>query len=235
MKKATLKTRIALALILFLAIMMLTGCMEISFVPGASFGYYLWQEEDTIFLEWSANKKETAFSGIIATDGTISDSQLIDWEDGTDTSTVSRQEIHYNSMLDESDYSDGISFTAQDYTYIQFDLRVNDGYDLKRINIGRFLEYPEQSPFRIDEDYFKRLEARPWYKNHPFSEFFEKLYINKYFTYIYLFLLGIIIIEILRVTAFTKKKRKGFWLAGSYAVLAAIIALIYLALYFFNR
>ncbi len=223
---------IILFLVAVLILMLLTGCTGIFYIPGASYGYFIWEEDGSIFVEWSVDLKETKFDGVISTDGKITKYSLRGLEEENDVIYVGRDKIEFSATLNENDYSDGFSFTPSDYTYLEFDLKINDGYDLSRINIGGFLENPGDNVFRIEKDYFSQLEMKPWYSKHPFSEFFYKLYSNKYFTFLYLFILGIIIIEILRVTVIAGRKRKIIWIAVSYTALAVIEICIYFILRF---
>ncbi|MDD5622942.1 MAG: hypothetical protein PHQ09_07290, partial [Actinomycetota bacterium] len=141
----------------FLAILILilfAGCGGIFYVPGASFGYYIWEENSSIFVEWSSDRKDSKFDGGISTDGKINEYELKDWEEENDTIKVDEDKIVFSATLSDKDYSDGFSFNAVDYTYLEFDLKINDGYDLSRINVGGFLENPENNVFRIEKDYF---------------------------------------------------------------------------------
>ncbi len=218
-----------------LIILLFGGCRGVSYIPGASYGYYIWEEDNRIFVEWSVDRKDTKFDGVISTDGKITECELKSWEEESDTAKVGESEIDFSATLNDKDYSDGFSFNVQDYTYLEFDLRINDGYDLSRIDVGGFLENPESNVFRIEKDYFDQLRLKHWYQKHPFSEFFGKLFSNKYFTFLYLFILGIIIIEILRITVIARKKRKIFWLAVSYTVLIAVEVVVYFVLKFLIR
>jgi len=234
MKKGISKIRITITALLLLSILLLTGCSGIFYIPGASYGYYIWEENNDIFVEWSVDRKDTKFDGSISTDGTIVSYKLKEWEEENDIIRTSKESIDFSATLGSRDYSDGFSFTVQDYTYLEFDLKINDGYDLSRVNLGSFLENPENTIFRIGKGYFNQLKMRPWYQKHPFSEFFHKLFSNKYFTFLYISILGIIIIEILRVTIFSGRKRRPILLMVSYAGLAVIEVSIYFILRFFN-
>ena len=230
MTEKTFKIRVVIFIFLLILVpILLTGCTGISYSPGASFGYYIWEEDSSIFVEWSADRKDTEFDGMISTDGKITKYKLKELEE-EDAIEVSEDKIEFSATLSRADYSDGFSFTLQDYTYLEFDLKINDGYELSRINLGGFLENPESSVFRIGKDYFNQLETKHWYQKRPFSEFFYKLFSNKYFTFLYLFILGIIIIEILRVTVIARSKRKIIWLVISYIVLISIETCIYFIL-----
>jgi hypothetical protein len=225
---------IILSLITVFILLLLTGCTGVSYIPGASYGYYIWEEDGSIFVEWSSDKSDAVFDGVISTDGKIAKYILKELEE-EDAIEVSEDRIEFSAALSSADYSDGFSFTPQDYTYLEFDLKINDAYELSRINLGGFLENPESDVFRIGEDYFNQLEMKPWYKKHPFSEFFYKLYSNKYFTFIYFFILGVIIIEILRVTVIARRKRKAIWLVISYVVLIITEVLFYFILKIFTN
>lgn len=223
---------IILVFLAALILPLLAGCRGVFYIPGASYGYYIWKEDSNIFVEWSADRKDSKFDGRISTDGKITEYKLKEWEEENDLIKVGEDKIDFLATLNSQDYSDGFSFNVQDYTYLEFDLKINDGYDLSRINVGGFLENPENNIFRIEKDYFSQLKMKHWYQKHPFSEFFSKLFSNKYFTFTYLFILGIIVIEILRVTILTRRRRKIVWVAVSYAVLILIEVCIYFILRF---
>ncbi len=225
---------IILSLITVLILVLFTGCTGISYIPGASYGYYIWEEDGNIFIEWSSDKSDVEFGGVVLTDGIITKYRLKELEE-EDVVEVSKDRIEFSAALSSTDYSDGFNFTLQDYTYLEFDLKINDAYELSRINLGGFLENPESDVFRIGKDYFKQLEMKPWYQKHPFSEFFYKLFSNKYFTFLYLFILGVIVIEILRVTVISRRKRKVIWLVALYAALIMIEVLIYFVLKIFTN
>jgi len=226
---------IILVFLAALILPLLSGCRGIFYIPGASYGYYVWEEDSNIFVEWSADRKDSKFDGRISTDGKITEYKLNEWEEENDVIKVGEDKIEFSATLDSEDYFDGFSFTPQDYTYLEFDLKMNDGYDLSRTNVGGFLENPEESVFKIEKGYFDQLKEKPWYNKHPFSEFFSKLFSNKYFTFIYLFILGIIIIEILRVTVLAKRRRKIIWLVISYTSLILVEICIYFVLKFLVR
>ena len=233
MKRISFTAKIIILVFLAALILpLLGGCRGIFYISGASYGYYIWEEDSNIFVEWSADRKDSKFDGRISTDGKITEYKLKEWEEENDVIKVGEDKIDFSATLDSQDYSDGFSFNVQDYTYLEFDLKINDGYDLSRINVGGFLENPESNVFRIEKDYFDQLKMKHWYQKRPFSEFFSKLFSNKYFTFTYLFILGIIIIEILRVTVLTRRRRKIVWVAISYAVLIMIEVCIYFILRF---
>lgn len=215
-----------------LILLLLAGCTGISYIPGASYGYYIWEEDSSIIVEWSVDLKDTKFDGAISTDGEITGYSLRGLEEENDRIDVGKDKIEFSAALDGNDYSDGFSFVPVDYNYLEFDLKINGGYDLSRINVGGFLENPGENIFRIEKDYFSQLELKPWYGRHPFSEFFYKLYSNKFFTILYIFILGIIIIEILRVTVIARSKRIIIWIAVSYTALVIIDICVYFILRF---
>jgi hypothetical protein len=218
-----------------LILLLITGCSGISYIPGASFGYFIWEENGSVSVEWSAERKDVTFEGTISTDGEITSYRLKEWEEDSDVISAGKEKISFSAALGSEDYSDGFSFTPENYTYLEFDLRINGEYDLSRTNLGGFLENPEDNVFRVGKNYFSEVEMKPWYQRRPFSEFFYKLFSNKYFTFLYLFLLGVIIIEILRVTVIAPRKRKLMWIAVLYAALFVIEACIYFILRFLVR
>lgn len=215
---------IILLIIIFLIILVIgTGCRGIFFIPGASYGYYIWEDkEGNIHIAWSIDRKDSKFSGAVQTDGKITGFKVIKWEDEDSIIVTNDNRIEFDATLDQYDYSDEIVFTPVDYSYLEFDLKVNDKYDLSRINIGEFVNSPEENIFKIEKGYFSELEKKPWYKKHPFSRFFSKLYINRIFTLVYMFILGVLVIEILRISIFSCKKRKPFLIAISYLVLIIV-------------
>lgn len=224
----------AVSLMTAIILLSLPGCSGVFYIPGASYGYYINENDGIISVEWSADRKDVKFSGHVLTDGKVSEYELIGWEDD-DSIKAAENELKFSAKLSSEDYSDGFSFSAQDYTYIEFDLKIDGNYDLSRINLGGFLENPEDGVFRIEKDYFNKLDARPFYKRHPFSEFFYKLSANRYFTIIYILILGIIIIEILRITVFHNKNRIIIGYTVSYAILAIIVIGIYFISGYFVR
>jgi len=232
--KKVFKLQIITLSFLTMAVLLLAGCSGISYAPGASFGYFIWEENGKIFVEWSAERTDTSFTGTISTDGKISLYRLKEWEEEEDIINVTEDKIKFSATLSSEDYSDGFSFEIADYNYIEFDLKINDDVpsDLSRIHVGGFLENPEENVFRIEKDYFDKVREKPWYSRRPFSEFFYKLYSNKYFTFVYIFILGIIVIEILRITVFERFKRKIIPVMVSYVVLVVIEVCIYYILKF---
>ena len=95
------------------------------------------------------------------------------------------------------------------------------------------MQVRSDSPFIIEKGDFDDIGSIPWYEKHPLSGFFYKLFANKYFTFVYLFIIGIVVIEIIRITAFSSRKRKGLYTGISYIALMAIEILIYFVLRFF--
>lgn len=223
---------IIVSLLVLSSLIMGIGCKGVSFIPGASYGYYIWEDDnENIHIAWSIDRKDAKFSGLVATDGEIVEYNMQDWED-TDSIGINDEsnELKFNATLGENDYSDEIIFTPISYSYLEFDLKIDDNYDLSRINIGEFVNNPEENVFRIEKNYFSQLEEKPWYKTNPFISFFKKLYVNKISTLVYFFILGIIIIEVLRISVFYKNKRKTIYLIISYIVLVFIDSGIYLFL-----
>ncbi|MCJ7471826.1 MAG: hypothetical protein MUP02_03335, partial [Actinobacteria bacterium] len=168
----------------------------------------------------------------IAVDGELAGYELVDWED-SDNADINDGTISFTANLSREDYSDGIILQVTDYEQLEIDLMINGGYDLSRVHAGAFLNSPSDSPFIIEKGYFDDIGSIPWYEKHPFSGFFYKLFSNKYFSFIYLFIIGVVIIEIIRITAFSSKKRKGLYAGISYIALIAIEVLMYFVLRFF--
>ena len=135
---------IILILLAVLFLILFSGCRGIFYIPGASYGYYIWEEDNNIYVEWSIDRKDAEFSGKILTDGKIAVYNLNGWEEN-DLIEAGENKIEFSATLDDTDYSDGFNFNPQEYTYLEFDLKVNDGYDLSRINLGGLLENPEES------------------------------------------------------------------------------------------
>ena len=225
-------TKFLPCLLLVLVMLLLTGCTGICYIPGASYGYYIWEDDGTIFVEWSVDRKDTKFNGSITTDGEISSYDLKGWEEDSDVIKVEENEIRFSSTLDGEDYSDGFNFIPDDYAYLEFDLKINDGYDLSRVNLGGFLENPGDNVFRIEKGYFDKIRMKHWYQKRPFSEFFYKLFANKYFTFLYHLILGVIVIEILRITLISRKRKKALWIIFSYISLAVLEVCVYFILRF---
>lgn len=219
-------------IILLTMIAVVSACQKVYFMPGASYGYYVWEEEGKIHISWSIDRKDSTFSGSIETDGRIENLETVAWEEA-DTINAGDNKILYSATLDANDYTDGMIIEIVDHEYIELDLMINDGYDLSRIHLGAFLENPESSPFRIEKDYFDNVSRMPWYEKHPFSGFFYKLFSNKYFTFLYIFILGAVVIEILRITYISTKKRKYLYTGVLYIILICLEIAVYFILRFF--
>jgi hypothetical protein len=227
-----------LVILFLLTLIMFSGflisCSKPLIISGSSFGYYIWEDkQNNIYIEWSANRNKNSFNGIIKTDGKFENVRKIDIE-SDDIITQNNNEIDFNASLSDKDYSDELVIKVSDYTYVEFDLKLNNKYDLSRINIGKYLNNPTSNVFKIDKNYFQNLKKISWYKNHPFNEFFHKLYVNKYLTFLYLFILGAIIIGILRITKFESKKKKNLLVFISYILLILIDIGIIIFLWFVN-
>jgi len=225
--------KILIILILLLAIMATaSACQKVYFMPGASYGYYIWEEEGKIHISWSVDRKDSTFSGSIETDGRIKSFETVAWEEA-DIVNTGENKISYSSTLDANDYTDGMIIEIVDHEYIELDLMINDGYDLSRVHLGAFLENPGDSPFRIEKDHFDNVSRIPWYGRHPFSGLFHKLFSNKYFTFLYIFILGVVAIEIIRITYISTKKRKYLYTGVLYIILICLEIVVYFILRFF--
>ena len=230
-----IKRYLYILIIIFLLLAIMAGaaaCQKVYFMPGASYGYYIWEEDEKVHIFWSIDRKDSTFSGSIATDGIIKNFESADWEE-TDSAEVMDNKISYSSTLSAQDYSDGMIIEIEGHEYIELDLKINDGYDLSRVHLGAFLENPTDSPFRIEKDHFNNVSRMPWYERHPFSGLFQKLFYNKYFTFLFLFIFGAIIIEILRINIFLKKKRRYLYIGTAYIILICLEIAIYFILRFF--
>jgi len=134
-----------IALMIFSFLIISTGCKGISFIPGASYGYYVWEDkDDNIHIAWSIDRKDSRFSGEVRTDGKITGYEVFEWEESDSILVINDNRIEFDATLDQHDYSDEIVFTPADYSYLEFNLKINDGYDLSRINIGEFINSPEK-------------------------------------------------------------------------------------------
>ncbi len=213
-------------------ILLLTGCKTLSFIPGASIGYFLTRAADgTVTMEYSTDKKEALFSGSISTDGTFAEITSLRFDDEA-VFSFSDNVVTFSARLNESEFADMIIIKALDHSYIEFDLRINDGYDLARINIGQFLNNPQSQVFRLDDDYFALMARTPWYEKNPFANFFSKLYKNMIFTSLFVFVLGNLVVEILRITSLRDNPRRKIYLPIAYVLVLIAVLLAYLFLRF---
>ncbi|MCE5330361.1 hypothetical protein LLG07_08545 [bacterium] len=217
-----------------LLIGLLTSCSKPLIIPGASFGYYIWKDSsNNIRLVWSADRRDNSFSGTVKTDGSFDSVEKLGIEND-DKINISKKEIDFNAKLSAQDYADEIVISDSNYSYIEFDLKVNGQYDASRINVGKYLNNPEGQVFKIDVNYFENLREVPWYNNHPYAEFFHKLFANKYLTFVYIYIIGIIIIELLRITKFASKKKKGLLIGISYLIVFLIDSGFFIMLWYAN-
>lgn len=209
-----------------------TGCKKVFFIPGASLGYYVWQDKDNnIHIQWSSDRTENSFSGSVLTDGKITDLKKNGFEDDDKASLNSQSnKVDFTAKLTPQDYTDEIVLSLADYSYLEFELKLNGAYDLQRTNLGEFLNSPPSGIFKIGKDYFKDLVKIPWYQKHPWSALFYKLSADMVFTLIFIFILGIIAIEIIRITHLRKNKKYNWYLFLCYGILILIGIGIYLFL-----
>lgn len=210
-KTARLKTACFTVLVFLTAAMLsgiLSSCSKPLVIPGVSIGYFIWKDSNgRIRIAWSNTRKNIGFSGIIRTDGDFTVVEKPGFEED-DKISQSAKEISFDAKLSPEDYADEIIITATGYSYIDFNLKIDGKYDLSRINIGKYLNNPLSEEFRLEKNYFENLKNIPWYNNHPFAEFFSKLYANKYLTFIYIYLLGAIIIGLIRITRLSAARKK---------------------------
>jgi len=235
MEKAGARIAAIILVIVFLVSLLFaggTGCKKVFFIPGASLGYYVWQDEDNnVHIQWSSDRTENSFSGSISTDGKIMDLEKSGFEDDDKASLNSQSDkVDFMAKLTPEDYTDGIVLNMTAYSYLEFELKINDGYDLQRINLGEFLNSPPSVIFRIDKDYFKGLSKIPWYQKHPWSALFYKLSTDMVFTLVFIFILGIIAIEIIRITVLRKNRKYNWYLFLCYGILILTGIGIYLFL-----
>ena len=220
------------AAIIAVLLFCLVSCSGVAFVPGASFGYFIWEDKDSnIHIAWSVDRKDTNFEGRIITDGAIGAYELVGFED-SDKFEISqaKDSMGFDANLSEDDFSDELIFKAEGYSYIEFELKINDAYDLSRTNLGAFLNSPDQGVFRIDKGYFDKISDMPIYTKHPLSGFLYKLAKDIRFTVFYLFVFGAIAIEIIRITALRKNKKYNWYLFLCYGVLILLIFIVYILL-----
>ena len=226
-----------MVLVLLIAVLFsgfLLSCSKPLVIPGASIGYFIWQDDErNIRIVWSDDRKDLIFSGVIKTDGTFTavKKENIEPEDKVNQSP---EEISFNATLSPEDYSDELVISVSEYSYIDFSLKTNGVSDLSRIHIGKYLNNPLSDEFRLDVNYFESLKTIPWYNNHPFAEYFDKLYINKYLTFIYIYLLGTILIGILRITKLTAVRKRALTIGILYFILFILDAGFIILLWYAN-
>ena len=120
--------------------------------------------------------------------------------------------------------------TVTDYSYLEFELKMNKGCDYSRINLGESLNSPEDCNFKIEKGYFDNLKKVPWYQKHPWTGFFYKLSTDILFTLIFIFILGIVAIEIIRITIIRRNRKYNWYLILLYGVLILVDFGVYLFL-----
>jgi hypothetical protein len=212
------------------ALLLLTGCKAALFIPGASIGYFISRGDDgAVLVEYSTDRKEALFSGTITTDGYFTEVRSLRFDD-EQVFTRKADLIEFSSRLTESEFADTLVIRAQGHSYLEFDLRINDSYDLNRINIGRFLHNPDEQTFRVDDAYFESVAAIPWYERSPFANLFSKLYSNMVFTALFVIVLGVLIVEALRITVFRTSPKRKLYLIISYTIVALAVVLAYVFL-----
>ena len=229
--KITAQTIILAMLVCVLAVSGF-ACTKIVFISGVSSGYYIWKDgAEKIHVAWGMEKAESTFSGSIATDGKISiaDNTGFNEDDMVSLNDESNR-LQFDTKIMEGELSQAIVFDAESYSYLEFDLKINDGYDLDRTHVGEYLANPQTPVFKISVSYFDDLKKIPFYKKPPLSGLFYKLSRDLAFTLIFIFILGALIIEIIRITAIRKNRKYNRYLFLCYGVLIIIIAGVYLLL-----
>ncbi|MGB3345709.1 MAG: hypothetical protein WBA71_00425 [Candidatus Humimicrobiia bacterium] len=239
------KTKIKKLLIislLLIVILTLTNCGRPFYVPGASMGYFLWQTADGDYhLRWSndwdpnkPNDNLRKFSGSITTDGTIDirNPYQLELEEGSEkieNSDILKAEpskLEFTAFTTNHDFEDGIDFSVDNETYVEFDLKNNDIYDLGRISLGSFANSPDEAIFIISEDELLYEAKKPFYLKHPFSTFLYKLSYDRVFTNIYFLIMGIIIVELTRVSILSKSRNYKKLIYISYGLLFLILIIV---------
>lgn len=229
---------VALAAAVLFASVALSGCTRLYYMPGVSNGYYVWKDAGAkIHVAWTMERKAAEFSGWVGTDGEITEYQQVSFgQNDKLTLNTEKNRIDFSAPLTDKDLAKEIVFSVTDYSYLEFELKVNNGYDLGRTHVGEYLANPKDAVFKIGKDYFENLKKVPFYKKHPFSGLFYKLSRDILFTLSFVFILGVIIIEIIRITAIRKKilaggnKKYNYYLFLCYGVLILIGTGIYLFL-----
>ena len=223
---------IILIAVSLMALVLLCSCSSPFFIPGASLGYFIWQDsENNIHLEYTVERKDAKFEGRIETDGIINSYLFVDSEE-KDKIEMNEQKnrLDFSSKLSAQNYFEKIVLDIRDYSFVEFELKIDGANDLARIHLGRFLNNPKEAVFKIDKNYFKEVAGMPLYQVHPFSAFLYKLGKDIKFTVFYLFIFGVAAIELIRITAIRRNKKYNIYLFACYGVLAAIIALVYIFL-----
>jgi len=244
-KRIDIKTKIKKLLIislLLIVISTLTNCGRPFYVPGASQGYFIWQTEDKEYhIRWSNDWDPRApednlrkFSGSITTDGTIDirNPYQLELEEGSeriensDTVKAKPSKLEFIAFTTNHDFEDGIDFFIDNGTYLEFDLKNNDIYDLGRISLSSFANSPDEEIFIISEDELLYEAKKPFYLKHPFSTFFFKFSYDKIFANIYLLIMGIILVELIRISVLSKSKNYKKLIYISYGLLFLILIVI---------
>lgn len=244
-KRMDSKTKIKKLLIislLLIVILTLTNCSRPFYVPGASMGYFLWQTEDKEYhIRWSndwvrnaPNDNLRKFSGSITTDGIIIIENLYLFEgeeltkdiENADIIKVKPSELEFTAYTTNHDFEDGIDFSIDNETYVEFDLKNNDIYDLGRISLGSFANSPDEEIFIISEDELLYEAKKPFYLKHPFSTFLYKLSYDRLFTNLYFFVMGVIIVEIIRISFLVKSRNYRKLSYISYGLLFLILIIV---------
>jgi hypothetical protein len=221
-----------LGLLITVVLLSFFGCTKIVFIPGVSNGYYIWKDKlEKIHIAWSMERNKAIFNGWIATDGKIIDYDKIGFsEDDTISLNSEGNKLEFNAPITENELSQEIIIEVKNYSYLEFELKINDGYDLERTHVGEYLANPKSPVFRISRDYFDELRKIPFYRKPPYSGLFYKLSTDIAFTMIFIFILGVIAIEIIRITVIRRNRKYNWYLILCYGVLILIDFGIYLFL-----
>lgn len=216
---------------LILLLQPLLGCARPLYVPGASQGYFLWQTSEVSYhIRWSKKEGDHVFTGRISTDGQFGQHQLVDWEPD-DALQAKGSEITFSGVLKEDDDDqDGFDFTLSSGTYLEFDLKIDNEYYPTSVYLAELPNTATSKIFRIEKNYLLDHARLPFYKKHPFNVFLQKLAADRIFTTLYLLLLGVLFLELTRITLLSRRKDRGRILLSLYLLLLALLAGINLVL-----
>ncbi|MBM3705879.1 MAG: hypothetical protein FJW66_05070, partial [Actinobacteria bacterium] len=218
--KITTQT-IILAMFVFVLAVSGFACTKIVFISGVSSGYYIWEDSaGKIHVAWGMEKNESTFKGSIVTDGKISiDDKTGFNEDDTVSLNNERNRLEFDTKIKEGELSQAIVLDVENYSYLEFELKINGGYDLDRTHVGEYLANPDTPVFKISSSYFDDLKKIPFYRKPPLSGLFYKLSRDFVFTLIFVFVLGALMIEIIRITAMRKNRKYNRYLFLCYGIL----------------
>ncbi len=202
-----------IAIVLFLFVIIISGCSRPVLIPGTQDRIMIWQEDENLFKVYFSTKiaavrsyEGHVITGNISTDGSIESKGYKLNE--TDYIKNDDNKIDLEIALDNNNYYKGIDLNITEYTYVEFDIKMDDYYRKDITSLGTNINYPEENIIRVNDTYLLNLSNAPFYRKRPVSSLIDKLISDRVFASIYFFIILALIAGIIVFSIKIRKIRK---------------------------